>query len=528
MTDLDGVCLHTRRALLLAVIVCLAGLGVRCPALGEGSSYHVVPCDGVRATPEVRLPDLAPFEPEAVRSSIPTQTGGAAKLIDPRGNGFLEESLQSKRSEDLVLRQGTPDLRAIAVSEGVLSLEEVISQLDDPEAAVLAEGIATLRLPLLVQPGATLVVDGSTTRELRLSTGCGAFLINAGSLFMVDTLVMSWDEEVGEPTRLPDPKRFRPFLASHIRSHTVLLNSVFQDLGYAAPTSYGISLSSEPERERGEVSDNWPTGVLVDNEFRRLFYGFYSYEARDVAIVGNRYVDCIKYGIDPHDRSTRLIIARNEASGTVERHGIIGSRGVSNSFIFANKAHHNAGSGIMLDRDCSGNVVVDNQVYLNNQGVAVYESSDNLIAGNKIAGNNKSGVRVRNSQRVLVLDNTCAQNGDYAFEVSERRLDDHDKRADRGDLYKQETTATIAGNRLASNRGYLKSNGLTWLRLGPVLRVQDAAGITQLTGVKPTVADASAKLLIGGDVKPLRRKLQEVRGPDSACIVIEPAGGDSE
>jgi len=223
-----------------------------------------------------------------------------------------------------------------------------------------------------------------------------------------------------------------------------------------------------------------------------------------------------------------LIIAHNEASGTVERHGIIGSRGVSSSFIFSNDAHHNAGSGIMLDRDCSSNVVIDNKVYLNNQGVAVYESSDNTIAGNVIAGNNQSGVRVRNSQQILVYDNTCAQNGDYAFEVSQKRLDDHDKRVARGDTYTQKTTAAIAGNRLASNRGFIKSNGLSRLDLGPVLRPEDIAPVTELTGTPVTEDGIPPKLVVGGDVKPLAGDLQALRGPAAQCLVVESVHADRD
>ncbi|MEM9352312.1 MAG: right-handed parallel beta-helix repeat-containing protein [Planctomycetota bacterium] len=506
---------------LVVLLVATACRGFEPAALAQESKYVVAPCDQVYAAPDVELPDLALFEPAAVRRGLPSGSDGVAGLIAADGDDFLEESLQSNRRADLVERQGTEDLRALAAQSGTLTLSELIAQVNDPLVASSEAGVATLRLPLLIQPGATLVVNGSNTRELRLSTGDGAFVINAGTLWVVDSLVTSWDEDSGAATPLSDPKHFRPYLASHIRSHTVLLDSVFQDLGYAAPTSYGISLSSEPERERGGVNDDWPTGVLVGNEFRRLFYGFYSYEARDVAIVGNRYRDCVKYGIDPHDRSTRLIIAQNNVSGTVERHGIIGSRGVSDSFIFANESHRNAGSGIMLDRECTGNVVVDNRAYLNNQGVAVYESSDNVIAGNMIVGNKKSGVRIRNSRRVFVQDNTCVSNGDYAFEVSEKRLDDHDKRAARGDTYEQATTATISGNRLAANRGYLKTNGLTRLTLGPILTVQDAAAVEELTGTPVTPEEVPATLKVGGDAKPLADRLQAVGDSVSSCVVLE-------
>jgi poly(beta-D-mannuronate) C5 epimerase len=263
--------------------------------------------------------------------------------------------------------------------------------------------------------------------------------------------------------------------------------------------------------------------VIVDNEFRGLFYGFYSYEARDVAIVDNRYVDNIRYGIDPHDRSTRLVIARNTASGTRERHGIIGSREVSHSWIVDNEARDNAGSGIMLDRQCANNVIRGNQVYRNGQGIAIYESPHNRLQDNLIAFNAKSGIRVRNSVDVAAIENRLLGNGDYAFELSARRLDDHEQRAKRGDHYEAAVEVEIQGARVAGNRGLVKAAQLDGLKLSGVQVDQQAAEAAAELGVTGASIDNTKNLSVCTDLKPFARDVLRALDPGRPLVHIRAA-----
>ena len=403
--------------------------------------------------PEYLLPDISEVSVDSVRKLVSTQRAGKAIVQIADGGPLLRETFQRSRRKGFEVRQGTEEIRIIRISQGVVNLIDVIEQVDDQEAISVRDGIVLVRLPIVVNEGAGLIIDGQAVEEVRLSTNRGTFLANGGTLFVIDSKITSWSEEDLSSTTFTSKSDFRPFIASYIRSETFLANSTFIDLGYHAPTSYGLSLSSQPEREQPELFDQWPTGIIVGNEFRGLYYGFYSYEARDVKIVGNTYKDCILYGIDPHDRSTELVIAQNVATGTVERHGIIGSRGISNSFIFDNTSYRNNGSGIMLDRQCTGNVVCNNKVFNNGQGIAVYESPNNIIAKNVVVQNKKSGVRVRNSIDIAVFDNQIVGNGDYGLEASSKRLSDHLKRAQRGDTYDEVVRLAVFNNVVAGNRG---------------------------------------------------------------------------
>ncbi|MEK7802510.1 MAG: NosD domain-containing protein, partial [Pseudomonadota bacterium] len=192
-----------------------------------------------------------------------------------------------------------------------------------------------------------------------------------------------------------------------------------------------------------------PTGWLIDNVFEDLYYGFYSYEADDVVIIGNEYKNNIVYGIDPHDRSRRLIIANNDSYGAKRKHGIIFSREVNDSWIFNNHSHHNQGSGIMLDRNCVGNVIANNQVdYNENDGVVFIESPHNKSYANVIRNNGRSGVRIRNSWDITLMNDKILENNGYAMLVYQAELKDRDVQMD---PYAMRSSFDVIGAEFSNN-----------------------------------------------------------------------------
>ena len=255
-----------------------------------------------------------------------------------------------------------------------------------------------------------------------------------------------------------------------------------------------------------------------------MYYGFYSYEARDVALVDNRYIDSIVYGIDPHDRSTRLIIARNTSRGTIERHGIIGSRGISQSCIFENVAYDNAGSGIMLDRQCKRNLISDNKVFQNGQGIAVYESPDNVISDNLIAFNTRSGIRIRNSVDIRILRNTVVGNEDYALEVYAKQLDDHEKRVSRGDTYVAKVGVSFLDNVVRGNRGLAKATNLGLLRLSNIRQDVDVSAIAAELEIEDGEVESGDDAAFGQALQPLALELRHII--DNSSLILEVTEAD--
>ena len=466
-------------ALLSACFVMLcpdASVGQEPAATDAAATYSAAISEGpMPAAPAVQLPSLEAFTGDAVAAKLPAEFSGSATITSTAGIACLSESFKdSKRSKTFQAMQGREETQLIKLTGGALTLAEVVKQVADSQIIETMGDETILRLPILVADDATLVIRGEETPKVRLVTKTGTLLANAGKLFIIDATVSSWDETTKAPTAFADASQFRPFITSFTASQTYLAGSTFQHLGYGSPSAYGLTLTSHPRRNTVESVGNWPTGTLVKNTFEGLYYGFYSFEARDVAIVENHYKGSIRYGIDPHDRSTRLVIAKNIAEGTIERHGIIGSRGISDSFIFDNVSKNNTQSGIMLDRQCSGNVIVNNRVFDNGNGIALYESSNNRLLNNIVAFNAGTGIRCRNSTDILVQDNKIVGNEKFAVSCEGRHLSDHEKRMARGDTYETIAGVTCLTNVIAGNGdGQFKGQNMSYLRVGGIQKQVD-------------------------------------------------------
>jgi parallel beta-helix repeat protein len=462
-------------------------------------------------TVEYVLPDISAYSIESVIAQVPKELNGTAQMGPSSDEPYLAEAFRKDRGKSFQKMQGTKETQIIKVTGGAITLSEVAQQINNKNVLLVKKGIATLRLPILVQPGASLIIDGKAIQELRLSTERGAYLANAGNLYIIQTKVTSWDEQNSKPTSHQDKYSFRPFISSYFRSNTYFAGSTFLHLGYHETTAYGISLSSEPERHAPSKINDWPTGILVDNKFHGLYYGFYSFEARNVKIIRNKYTDCILYGIDPHDRSTGLIIAENITTGTKVKHGIIGSRGISESHIFGNVSYKNAGSGVMLDRQCTRNIICNNKIYGNGQGISIYESPSNIVADNLVVQNKKSGVRVRNSHDIVVTRNIIVANGDYGLEIYSKRLDDHEKRAERGDTYDQLVSLKVHENVVAGNEnGLMKGMQCSYLSLQQVDTNPDMVRIEAQTGLTGISLQTDNNQTFGSGLKKHSTQLSKV------------------
>jgi poly(beta-D-mannuronate) C5 epimerase len=194
-----------------------------------------------------------------------------------------------------------------------------------------------------------------------------------------------------------------------------------------------------------------PSGWIINSEFSDLWYGFYCYETQDFVVKDNTYRDNIIYGIDPHDRSRRLVIAGNTVFGTHKKHGIIISREVDDSWIINNKVYENKLSGIVIDRNSVNNLVAYNEVYHNqSDGITLYESSNNLLWGNKVLSNERHGIRLRNSTNIRLYENLAVDNRLVGVYGHIKDLSDTDRDIDL-DPFDTKVSMIVVGGELISN-----------------------------------------------------------------------------
>jgi poly(beta-D-mannuronate) C5 epimerase len=399
-----------------------------------------------------KLPDLSGYTAEAVEAKLKPLRGKAAKVTVKRimQETVLKEFIggDNKMAEWVSRQRGIP--QAIFIDDGYLNLKDLAKTVPKQYFRESSPGVYLARLPIVVGHKAVLEID-KQTEELRLSQEGGSFIVNDGKLFTSNTKVTGWREADNGPATFRAPKEFRPFLLSWGGTETYIVNTTMASFGYNQSKSYGISISQYTPNMTKQMGRKEPTGWIIGSTFSDMWYGFYCYETEDFVVKSNTYKDNIVYGIDPHDRSHRLIIADNDVYGTRKKHGIIVSREVNDSFIFNNRTRENHLSGIVLDRNSVGNIVAYNEVYRNEtDGITLYESGDNLLWGNKLINNKRHGIRVRNSTNIRLYENVSMANGLTGVYGHIKDLSDTDRDIAL-DPFDAEVSLIVVGGELTAN-----------------------------------------------------------------------------
>lgn len=397
------------------------------------------------------LPDISGYTKEAIETKIPALQKGEIALQN------LEDSYIKVRR--LVTTFGDMQQRLdpaiIAIVEGVYDLETVYQTLNDPSyLEKRLNGTYVAYVPIIVKSGATLIIRD---HKLLLSSSSGGLITSFGKLYVVNSDIRGWDTKNDQPAAFINDESFRPYLVGWCGSQMYLSGSYFGHLGYFDSKAYGITYTSCHDTVYDLNFGNLPgaTGWVIDNVFDDIYYGFYSFESDDVVVLKNTYKDNIVYGIDPHDRSNRLIIGHNHVYGTKQKHGIIISREVNDSFLFHNVSENNQGSGMMIDRKSVNNIIAYNTLQNNTgDGLTFYESENNLSYDNIMSHNNKSGMRVRNSWGITSREDVINHNKGVGIQAYTDNLQEsgHDKRNLNVDPYYERVEIDMANTEMVGNR----------------------------------------------------------------------------
>lgn len=501
--------------LLLALVVAIWGRDLF-RALGGAAprSYTVasVPLGDVSKDLPA-LPDISGFTIAAMEKKIPPLAPGNVRTVAFPDHRFYSDTFAKKDVSVFAAMQGREQPLVIEISSGVYDLDTLIAAVGDSSMIEKTTDAYVIKYPIVVQPGAGFVIV-KPSLPIRLVVETASFIANFGTMVILDADISGWKSTTNAPAVFEKKDDYRPYLVFWSNSVAYLGRNRFAHLGYDFPKSYGISYASSPPFLREDAAVPRPTGWVLECVFDDIYYGFYSYEADDVAIIGNTYKDNIVYGIDPHDRSRRLIIAKNNSYGAKKRHGIIVSREVNDSWIFDNHSHDNHGSGIMIDRKSVRNVVARN-VSENNgaDGLVFFESPDNLSWENKIRNNAKNGIRIRNSWNIRLRGDEIVDNGMYGLVSYTASLEDQETRDTTYDPYEQRASFDMADARMGANKeGHFQ-----------IINNETA----RLQGL--TIFSTSLNIF-GGDLESVSASLYEAATSGKQAVVIEQTykGGAAE
>jgi|GEM_PF-2923518 len=389
------------------------------------------------------IPRLIARTGRAFARTIPPIAPGRAVLtpiaLDALGPkniaGVVETALAKHGGLDALARaQAKPRPTFVHLETGVWDLPTLwahFSGLGTANPIVRDDRSYTLNQPLLVDDRASLVISSADVKRLSLSQDNLTFIAVRGRFLVHGTSVEGWNTKAGRLAETPPDGSFpRPFIVVWSGGVAEIGDTSIRNLGFNAARAYGLTFAAGPWPSLSDRQITPPAGAILDSTISDLYYGLYSDRAENLAIIGNFFERNEVYAIDPHDYSRALLIALNTTISTRQKHGIIISRGVSDSQIIGNLVAENAGAGIMLDRHSARNLVFGNRVVANGgAALAVYESSCNLLLANHLDG--KTGLAIRNSRDIAALGNTIAAKGRPAIELSALMLDDQPNRRQR-------------------------------------------------------------------------------------------------
>lgn len=418
--------------------------------------YTITSTDGTELQlPQPVLPDIGGYNESAVRRllhALPTDE----PVVEVRrifGEFTIRDFTAAERAGEWAKRQQAFP-RAIFLKSGLVRPDDIADALAGTGYFVRHDkdpDIYTVRLPLVVEQRATLLLESD--EELRLSQERGSFLVVDGKMFAFKARLLAWNEQRGKPAAFRNKEEFRPFLVSWSGSELYMVHSYVESFGYFMSKSYGITASRYTRSVREELKrDISPKVWLIGSEFVDMYYGFYCYHAKDLVLLGNTYRDNIVYGIDPHDYSSNIIIGHNTVFGTKQKHGIIISRAVTDSWIFNNRSFENKLSGFAIDRNSTNNLIAYNESFHNgSDGLTIYESPDNLLWENFFYANGKHGISARNSTDIRLYNNRIIANGSFGVygKVADLSQTDRDFELD---PYSSEISLTVTGGEIAANQ----------------------------------------------------------------------------
>lgn len=293
----------------------------------------------------------------------------------------------------VLVAQTDPDLLATVIDSGDVTL----STLRDHLGA--GEGPLRLTRPLVIMPGAALVLEQGETLEL--SRPDGAFIINFGHLQLHGATISATLEEN------PSARSFRPFISTVNTGTVDLRGATLRDLGFgSSPKFVGFSILRSilqgPDRpSRIEASRFERLGSLVVNG------------DADILIRANRFVDMQNAALTLQ-RTTRAQVLYNLFWGDMRTNAIRLESGSENGLLAGNVILGGDRAGIIVRGDTHAAILAANIVWdRDGGGIALTDTHCSMVHDNLVIANDQKGIEVRSSDsarlhRNIVLSNHSA------------------------------------------------------------------------------------------------------------------------
>lgn len=462
----------------------LACLSVTCPAQAK-------PDADLQA--QIRAALAAPRDAEALLAL-------AARLAPMEPGAPVVPASKTDENSPVEVRAG--DIQAALTQLAILSggnghLSLQLAQASGNDVIYLVSGAATLAdlgdlveqrasvwhlsRPLVVWPGASLVLDNGDVLEL--DTAGGAFLLSFGDIRLTGATLR------GDGGKNPAVPAFRPFLLVTGQGTFRADNATFADLGFRGPVAFrGVTVLT------GGLMKPAEPPVVTESRFERVFS--LSFEGADGMVVAeNSFAGAGAASVSIRN-GTRVTMTGNRIVGTAEGAGIRLSGRLKEVALIGNLVSDGGRNGVQVDGTTEGLILRGNVVMRNAEtGVSIRNATCATVEGNIVAGNGTAGLRLDRSGGSRIADNAIVNNAGSGIELSAL-----------GGL----GPAVLADNLVAANREGLRAAGLGEVRLdgndlddqlprqfagdfapwlGPYLTADAALVIPAAAGAQPAPSD---------------------------------------
>ncbi len=154
--------------------------------------------------------------------------------------------------------------------------------------------------------------------------------------------------------------------------------------------------------------------ILSNNKFHDNYFAFYSDNSYNITVDNNEYYHNLLYAIDPHTGSHDFRISNNHVHNNY-KFGIIFSLRCYNFLVENNTVHDNnegktdMSYGIFSSRVSDNNVIRNNIIYNETNGIDLSQSSNNTVYGNKIS-NTQRGIFIISGKEGVSKNNYIHDN----------------------------------------------------------------------------------------------------------------------
>ncbi len=306
-----------------------------------------------------------------------------ASLIKPTSSAnSLTVQYDKKTNTLLVTGRGKQiTLKDIKDNGGKDYLEEILPKVWHAKATIfLSDGI-------------TLKLDKNEVTWFKLESNKKSFsmLRSLNSDIIINNVkITSWDSEKNDYDK--ELKDGRSFVMVKDNARMDIYSSELSYLGY--PTALDITVSPYGvswKLNKLKLKKVLTTGEVINSRFHHNYFGAYTFGATGMLWRGNEFYENVVYGFDPHDDSNGFLVENNIARDN-GAHGIIFSKRCMYNTIRNNISYNNKLHGIMLHEKSDFNITENNTVTGNTSGIALYNSSSNIVRNNT-AKDNRHGVR---------------------------------------------------------------------------------------------------------------------------------------